>query len=251
MRIKYFLSTIQKIYCKIKRVCILFLSVYRRESLHRLRAFTLVELLVSMSVFSVVIVVAVGSVFVAQSLNTRVQAAQMSLDSLNLSLNLMTRNIRYGQVFYCGNNITMPLSQVILRQDCPLVVSDISERPNNTIAFRPVGAVSLNDRVGYYVNNKKLYEWRYTNGFTSAKQITSDDVEIITLHFFVSGAYTTPRAVTDGNRENTGGLTDYAQPMITIVAISRVYNVNNTSSQDRSYTDVPMQVTITPRDLDI
>jgi hypothetical protein len=113
--------------------------------------------------------------------------------------------------------------------------------------FKPVDAVSPNDRIGYYVQNGKIFRFSYLQGVEQTpKQITSDEVTIDTFKFFVSGANTTQQAINNGNNENKGGLTDTLQPFITAVITGKV------TAQDKSKTSVTfqLQTSITPRGID-
>jgi len=76
--------------------------------------FTLLEMLVSLAVFSVallIIMVTLFSVFNAQRKAIAIQNAQ---DNLRFAFEHMTKEIRVGRVFHCGisGTLTQP-------QDCP------------------------------------------------------------------------------------------------------------------------------------
>lgn len=173
------------------------------------RGFTLVELLVSLALFTSVITVAVGALFSAQAINARLEQKQIVLDGVNLSLETIARDIRYGSVFYCDN--TTPVVLSLNRQDCP-------SNPNGNgggkvIIFKPV--IKLNnsdnyslDRVAYYLDNGVIYKDEYPHSVTPNKGIrmTTPDVKIDTLNFFVTGAESFQTAKSDSN-----------QPLITIL----------------------------------
>lgn len=65
------------------------------------RGFTLLEMIVSLGIFSLVAVVAVGSLVRITGLNRRAQSLQSAMDNVSFALESMTRNMRYGIGFQC------------------------------------------------------------------------------------------------------------------------------------------------------
>lgn len=169
------------------------------------RAFTLIELMMSVALFSTAVVIGLGALYSAQHINVKLQATRTIMDSLNLSLEVMTRNMRYGSNFYCGTGSTDISS--LSRKNCPYASSGSSG--GGSIVFKPVDGAT-GDRIAYYVDNNHLMEKVGTN---LAKQISSDDMSIDNLHFYVTGSNRSP-ASANGDDFN-GGDTD--QPMVTII----------------------------------
>ena len=64
--------------------------------------FTLVELLVSLALFTVIVVAAIGSLYTVNQASVRVNAMRTVLDNLNFATESMSRNIRTGQHIVCG-----------------------------------------------------------------------------------------------------------------------------------------------------
>jgi len=77
------------------------------------KGFTLVELMVSVSIFSLVMVISMGSILTVLDANRKSQNNRAVMDNLNSSLEGMTRQIRFGINYHCGT--TGVLSQP---QDC-------------------------------------------------------------------------------------------------------------------------------------
>lgn len=198
-----------------------------------------------MGLFVSVLTIAMGALYSAQSINARLQSTHVILDGLNLSFELMSREIRYGTVYYCGDDITL-LSQTSFRKSCPYDEAAVNQG-GTVLVFRPVDATHQNDRKGYYLDNGRLYEWNYINGIEQpARQITNDDVFVKSLRFFVQGAYTTASALAEGNRENTGGESDTVQPLITVM-ITGVVHPPRSSTKEVVF---ELQTSITPRGVD-
>ncbi len=66
------------------------------------RAFTLVEMIVSLAVFSMVAVVALGALTKIVSANRKAQTLQTSITNLNFALDSMSRELRVSPNYHCG-----------------------------------------------------------------------------------------------------------------------------------------------------
>jgi prepilin-type N-terminal cleavage/methylation domain-containing protein len=64
--------------------------------------FTLVELLVSLALFTVIVVAAIGSLYTVNQASAKVTAMRTVLDNLNFATESMSRTIRTGQNIVCG-----------------------------------------------------------------------------------------------------------------------------------------------------
>ena len=64
--------------------------------------FTLIEMIVSIALFSVVMMVAVGALLSLTGANKKAQALQSVMNNLNISVDSMVRNIRMGRNYHCG-----------------------------------------------------------------------------------------------------------------------------------------------------
>ena len=74
--------------------------------------FTLVELLVSVSLFAVVMMISVGTLLSLVDANRQSQSLKSVTNNLNFALDTMTRTLRTGLDFSCG-------ADTAVRQDCP------------------------------------------------------------------------------------------------------------------------------------
>jgi len=68
---------------------------------HKQSGFTLIEMIVSLGVFSVVATTAVGAMLILISTNQQLQAEQSVMTNLAFALDTMTREIRTGYFYYC------------------------------------------------------------------------------------------------------------------------------------------------------
>jgi prepilin-type N-terminal cleavage/methylation domain-containing protein len=172
----------------------------------RARGFTLIELMVSMAIFISVLFIAMGAVYSAQSVSVQLEQNQVILDGVNLAVEVMTRDIRYGSTFYCG---TPPATSPVPSNDCAYGASSGA----NAIAFKPANTLtgSINpsfDRVVYYISNGIIYKNETPGGdvnLSKTYQITTPDVKISQLTFYVQGAIPSTNSL------------DYNQPVITVI----------------------------------
>lgn len=65
------------------------------------KGFTLVEIMVSISVFAVIMLISSGSIYSVFDANRKSQTLRGVMDNLNLSLEAMTRTIRFGSRYHC------------------------------------------------------------------------------------------------------------------------------------------------------
>jgi prepilin-type N-terminal cleavage/methylation domain-containing protein len=183
------------------------------------RGFTLVELLVVLGLFSSVMTIATGALYTTQAVNTKLQETQSILDNVNLSMEIMSRDIRYGSEFHC-NSVMPPSIPVPLRHSC-----EYSPTASGTILFfKPANAVTSDDRVVYYLENGVIFKKEISTLGTTIYQITSNDVTVKSLSFYVTGAYTS----TGDPLFNVGGYRDYDQPLITMTVLGVTKPVKST-----------------------
>jgi prepilin-type N-terminal cleavage/methylation domain-containing protein len=101
--------------------------------------FTLVEMIVSLALFSVVAVIAIGALLKVIDANDKAQSIQSSVTDLNFALESMSRDLRTGTDYTCGSYANTPssLSTVI-----PCQISS----GNSYIAFNSSRTASRADR---------------------------------------------------------------------------------------------------------
>jgi prepilin-type N-terminal cleavage/methylation domain-containing protein len=64
--------------------------------------FTLIEMLVALSIFSLIMTIMMGSVLSVLSANRKSQSLRTVMDNLSYTLDDMTRTIRFGKNYHCG-----------------------------------------------------------------------------------------------------------------------------------------------------
>ena len=163
--------------------------------------FTLIEMIVSLGVFSIVVTVAIGALLVLVAANEQLQGEQSVMTNLSFALDSMTREIRTGTNYYCdsrpdnqgSNNIfadTNNLDTIIGTngyQDCAGQANTGSVL--HGVAFVEGGnSISGgNERILYFYNRNTGQLFRRV-GVGDAVSIVSSDIWIHEADFYVSGS---------------------------------------------------------------
>ena len=187
----------------------------------RTKGFTLVEMMVAVTLFAVVMVVATGSLLSLVTASRKAQSLHSVMDNLNIALDGMVRNMRMGDTYRCGG---------------PNPVTPNCTDGDTSVYFEPFGdstpGDSSDDWVYWYDEDEngigRLY--RSEDGGSNSYAITAAEVDIEEMEFFVIGA-------TEG---------DTAQPRVVVV-------MKGTAGADdvRTRTTFHIQATATQRSLDI
>lgn len=154
------------------------------KNLNRLdskNGFTLVELLVSVSLFVVVSTVSIMALITVKEANTKVQVKRNVLNNLNFSLENMARNLRVGTIYSCGRSSLTPI-------EAPTGVNCVNG--DDSITFKDY----MGDAVTYSLDNQNLVILKEISGITNGSRtsqalpITSPDIQINNLRFIVRDA---------------------------------------------------------------
>lgn len=186
-----------------------------KENKIKKSGFTLVELLVSVALFTMVMTVSIGSLLVLTNANRKEQALKTSVNNINFAIETMAREIRMGRFYYCDSVDPIDNST----RDCPSGEEWIGFKSSDDdfVEYKKVGT-ELRRRV----NRASTVD-----PFVS---MTSLNVEIDVLRFYVTGT--------------TIGTIDGEQPLVTIVMAGSM------ESGPGSRTDFNIQSTVAQRFLD-
>ncbi len=212
------------------------------------RGFTLIEMIVSLALFSIVITISVGALLVLVGTNEQLQGEQSVMTNISFALDSMAREIRTGTAYYCfrtnntggTNNLVNENNNIdtILDDD----VSDC-ESGNNSgqtyhgIAFKEGGdsITADDDRILYYFekeNDEPTGKIFRRIGSQPPQSILYGGVGVINFEFFVTGA------------EPLEGTGNRFQPTITVL----IEAIDLTDPNSKVYR---LQTTITQRTFDI
>lgn len=194
----------------------MFFKVYKNKNK---KGFTLVEIMVASSIFVVVMLIVSGSIVSVISANQKSNNLRSVMDNLNLTLESMTRTIRFSDYYYCGSISTPP---------------NVLDCPNGGNAFT---AWFGNTRYSYTLSGGRIMRTRADVTGSVSNYITSPDVTINKLVFKVTGS--TPFDTSLGT--TCVSPNECNQPKVTII-ISGSAGVDNTTSNFNLETTVSQRL---------
>ena len=189
------------------------------------KGFTLIEMMVSLSLFTIVVTIAVGAFLSLIGSSKGIQSKQSVMTTLTFVLDSMTREIRTGTNYYCNNSTLSGLDSQLEGLDCASGA--------NGISFIESGSslTGTSNRIAYYYDStSRSIMRRIGNG--QAQSIVSQGITITNVDFFVTGTDRLGDGVTNS---------DAIQPTVTIVL----------EAQDDAGASTTLQTTVTQRELDI
>lgn len=185
------------------------------------KGFTLVEILVAISIFSVVVISTIGAFLKMVDVNKKIQSVRTAMDNANLAMETMARSIRLGTNYYC--TATSGGYQGGLEpapQDCTSGGTLIGFEGQRGEVGNP------QDQIYYQLNPTTGQIERTINSQTIP--ITSADITIQKMEFFVDGS----QSVQNGNR---------VQPRVRIVVVGKTNLPNNSLNFNFSFQTIATQ----------
>jgi prepilin-type N-terminal cleavage/methylation domain-containing protein len=198
--------------------------------------FTLIEMLVSLALFTIIATTTVGTLLVVIGGNSQSVAEQSAMNNLSFALDSMTREIRTGTEYYCGSVAQVRSAGVTgsasASADCSGGAPGISFREAGTSITSGVG----NKRIAYYFDSSTNALMRQV-GTDDPIRMTGADVVVNQARFFTTGTV----RMSDGGINSSS---DIRQPTVTIAIDATAANANLV----RNFV---VQTTVTQRTLDI
>lgn len=141
------------------------------------RGFTLIELMVATSIFSMVMLASLGALFTLLGASKDSRATHTAMDNVNFALESMTRSIRMGSKYYCEPGGIL-LEDIGEGKDCP--------NGGTAISFLPQGEESKTVDYVLKVDGSRgtIQRCVATKGCV---QVISDAVNVTDLKFYVTG----------------------------------------------------------------
>lgn len=132
------------------------------------RGFTLIEIMAAVAIFAVVMTISMGSIISIFDANRKSESMKSVMDNLNLSLESLSREMRFGTSYHCGlsGNLSQP-------QDCPA--------GDTAVAFQ-----TKMGTVVYKLNGTEID--KSTDGGNTYLPVTAAEVNVSDLKFFVLGS---------------------------------------------------------------
>ena len=160
----------------------MFLSkIPKLHSRDKNKGFTLIELIVSIGLFSVVSTLAVGSILVLVDNNRALRSEQSTITNVSFALDAMTRDIRMGFNYFCESSsflaYNLPADNAM--RDC--------ENGGDGISFIEGSAVTTtgtDERRAYFYNGDTIFR---RIGIGDPESIISSAIDVVDFDIFVSG----------------------------------------------------------------
>ncbi len=143
------------------------------QKIKKNKGFTLVEIIVSVGIFTFVMFISTGAIYSIFDANRKSQNTRSIIDNLNYTLESMTRTIRFGTTYHCD----ITTGSVSTPRDCASGASSISV---SNPPVNPLGYV-------YYRLNAGAIQRSFNLGVTWLS-LTSPDVTVTNLSFRVFGS---------------------------------------------------------------
>lgn len=191
------------------------------------RGFTLIEIMVAVSIFTVVMLVGVGALLTMVEVNKRAQGINSVMNNLNAAMEQMSRSIRVGSNYYCGDTSVAPSPGVLAQ------TRDCAESGGLLIAFEPTGGnpEDIDDQTVYRLNGSQLERSLESGANGTWVALTAPEVIITEFKFYVTGSTTL-----------LGG--DTEQPRVVMI-------VRGTAVVQGGPTEFKVQSSVTQRLIDI
>ncbi len=176
----------------------------KKNKIKKEKAFTLIEMLISISLFTIVVTISFSALFSIMNANAKAKTMKLVINNLNMAMESMTREIRVGYRYTCSS----APSPTTNGTDC-------------SGGGRIIFIAENGDKVAYRFSSSNKTIERTRNG--KIVSLIGDDVNIEDLKFYVHGT----------------GTGDNIQPRVLIVlkgAINREnekteFNIQTTVSQ--------------------
>ncbi len=206
--------------------------------------FTLVEMLVSLALYTIVVTIAVGSLLVLIDGNRRVQGDQSVMTTLTFAMDSMTREIRTGRAYYCDTKNGNAGGSIFGSGDQDLLdafdVQDCEDGNATGANFHGVSFIEGGDsitagdlRILYYFDQSgPEYRLMRRVGDQVAESIVSEGIVLKRVDFIVTGSEPLSTGGADG------------QPAVTIIIVAS----DTSSTLDKEFI---LQTTVTQRELDL
>lgn len=201
---------------------------------HKNSGFTLIEMMVSVTIFSIVMLVSVASILAIVEANRKAQSLKSIVNNLNFTMETISRNVRVGTTLHCfvAGNGAIPNTVASGPQDCnaggdALALEaqfGVSGDPDDQVVYR------LYDGTIYrHVGLPGLPPTASSGAGSIAVPLTAPEVTIEHMRFFV-----------DGNTLNAEG----EQPRVRIT-------IQGYAEVGRERTKFNLQTTVVQRILDM
>lgn len=186
--------------------------------------FTLIEMMVAVSIFSIVALISTSSILAIVDANRKAQSLKSVVNNLHFTMETISRNIRVGRTYSCRNSIPGGTS-IRVANDCL--------SGGSVLALEPQFGDPADDADQliyiYKEAEEGIFRQRGNDGSTEPLLLTAPEVHIQYMRFYVDGA-----------QLNNDGV----QPRVRIIA-------KGFAEIGRARSEFSLQTTVTQRIFDL
>jgi len=132
------------------------------------KGFTLIELMTSLSLFIIVMTISMTSIFGVFNANRKSRTLKTVMSNLNLAVESMSREMRFGENYHCGSD-----GDILTPQNCPA--------GDTSMSFLSSEGTQITYRLSNQSLEKKIDSGDYI-------QVTAPEIVIDDLVFYTLGA---------------------------------------------------------------
>jgi prepilin-type N-terminal cleavage/methylation domain-containing protein len=199
--------------------------------------FSLIELMVSLTIFSIVMTISISTLLVIIDANAKSQALYDTMTNVSFAVDSITRNLRTGHTFYCGGTV-VGIDNYLDKSD--VKVRDCENGQSAIVFTHNIG----NKRMAYRLTN-----YDGVGVIEQAIGVTGEDSTWIPItskdpHTGMTVDINEFKVYVEHTDNADGTSPDFEQPKLTVVIIGEMSNGLDTPTTFR------LQSSVTPRSLD-
>lgn len=179
------------------------------------RGFTLIEIMTSLTIFLTIMTISMGSVLGIFDANRKSQSLRTVMSNLNLAVESMSREIRFGKNYHCGTDGTLTDPRDCASGDSFLSFLSLLSSDDLQVVYRLTGT-----RLEKSIDGGATY-----------LAVTAPEIEIESLIFNVVGT----------------NVNDNAQPKVLI----RIKGKSGSSDKPKTQSSFTLETLVSQRSLDI
>lgn len=173
------------------------------------KGFTLIEMIVSLGLFTIVMFVATSAFLSIVNADRKSRATRVAIDNLNLALEDMSRKIKTGTAYSCDGGSDCVAGSAFSFVDQTLAAATYKRGAGSSAIVGGIAASGCGDAL--YVGKGCLLRADSTGAFSVA---TSPEIDLTGLKFIVSGSLPCGATATCA----ASGTTDAKQPGVIVLA---------------------------------
>lgn len=145
--------------------------------------FTLIELMVAISIFMIIMTIALGSLLSASDVSNKARELGMAMDNVNFAMESMTRSIRMGTEYSCQDGLVTTTANL---NPCS------ADDSGNALKFKSSASDNQPGEIIYalYSRNDESHGLKKCVDSICLADLVSDEVSVTDLKFFVKGSST-------------------------------------------------------------